>query len=117
MVNSKFKIGKVQDIQVIGRGASGRVTGVRIMGDNGVANVGKELAVRRLFGNLKSGMFVLWIVRDSDDMPVKFIFSGGGWGHGVGMCQAGACGLAQNGKSYKDILAHYFKAAELKKMY
>ena len=117
MVNSKFKIGKVQDIQVIGRGASGRVTGVRIMGDNGVANVGKELAVRRLFGNLKSGMFVLWIVRDSDDMPVKFIFSGGGWGHGVGMCQTGAMGMAENGYAYSEILKHYYTGTTVEKVY
>jgi len=38
----------------------------------------------------------------------KFILAGSGWGHGVGMSQAGAKGMAKEGYTYKEILAHYY---------
>ncbi|HLP47660.1 MAG TPA: hypothetical protein VK469_17070, partial [Candidatus Kapabacteria bacterium] len=40
-------------------------------------------------------------------------FSGKGLGHGVGLCQFGACSLAQDGKDYREILATYFPGAEI----
>ena len=49
-------------------------------------------------------------------MPSEFIYYGGGWGHGVGMCQAGAAGMAEYGYSYKEILQHYYKDTEIKKL-
>ena len=39
--------------------------------------------------------------------------TGGGWGHGVGMCQIGAIGRAEHGQTYRDILAHYYPASHL----
>lgn len=46
-----------------------------------------------------------------------FIFSGEGWGHGVGMSQYGAKGMADAGFSYRDILTHYYTGTSLKKVY
>src|SRR3954463_7706907 len=42
-----------------------------------------------------------------------FLFSGHGWGHGVGMSQYGAYGYAQHGATYEDILAHYYPGTTL----
>lgn len=42
-----------------------------------------------------------------------FYFAGRGYGHGVGMCQDGAKGMAQAGKNYKQILSHYFPSSKL----
>jgi stage II sporulation protein D len=42
-----------------------------------------------------------------------FVFSGRGWGHGVGLSQYGALGLANEGRSYAEILAHYYSGTEL----
>jgi len=42
---------------------------------------------------------------------------GAGWGHGVGLCQIGALGMALKSKSSKQILSHYFLETELKKLY
>ena len=42
-----------------------------------------------------------------------FVISGRGWGHGVGMAQWGAYGYAQQGYSYDEILAHYYKGTTL----
>ena len=47
----------------------------------------------------------------------KFVFKGHGWGHGVGMCQWGAKGMAENGKDYKEILKHYYTGVEIEKVY
>src|SRR6185503_2189772 len=42
-----------------------------------------------------------------------WLFSGRGWGHGVGLCQVGAYGMAVRGHSYRDILAHYYTGTRL----
>ena len=42
-----------------------------------------------------------------------FLFSGHGWGHGVGMSQYGAYGYAQHGSTYRQILAHYYPGTAL----
>ena len=44
-------------------------------------------------------------------------FTGRGWGHGVGMCQMGATGMAKEGASAGDILAHYYPGAALSRIY
>ena len=46
-----------------------------------------------------------------------FLFSGHGWGHGVGMSQYGAYGYAQHGFTYQQILAHYYPGATLRRLY
>ena len=45
--------------------------------------------------------------------PATLVFSGHGWGHGVGMSQYGAYGYAQHGYSYDQIVAHYFPGTDL----
>ena len=47
----------------------------------------------------------------------EIIFEGFGAGHGVGMSQWGARDFAKDGKSYREILAHYYTGTELKKLY
>jgi stage II sporulation protein D len=50
------------------------------------------------------------VAADGDD---AWVFSGRGYGHGVGMCQWGACGLANNGVTYDHILKHYYTGVNL----
>jgi stage II sporulation protein D len=52
-----------------------------------------------------------------DGIPQSFTLKGAGWGHGVGLCQIGAAVMGAKGYAYQDILAHYFKGAELNKLY
>ncbi len=65
--------------------------------------------IRTIFG-LKSTSFTISV---SDD---KVIFNVNGYGHGVGMSQYGASGMAKEGYNYKDILNHYYKNCEIKKI-
>lgn len=46
-------------------------------------------------------------------LGAEALFSGLGWGHGVGMCQWGAKSLADQGKTYRDILAYYYPGSEI----
>jgi stage II sporulation protein D len=108
---SRLGVGRFVDLEILGRGKGGRVTGVRVKGQSGKRLVLRELAVRRLFGNLNSGLFVLDIDRDKSGHPKTITFTGGGWGHGVGMCQMGAIGRAEHGQSFEQILAHYYNGA------
>ena len=59
---------------------------------------------------LKSACFD---VRKADD---DFVFEGRGYGHGVGLCQWGAKGQARDGRTWQEILEHYYPGAELRKM-
>jgi len=52
-----------------------------------------------------------------ENIPQKFILTGAGWGHGVGLCQIGAAVMGSMNYSYIEILKHYFKNSELEKIY
>ncbi len=104
-------VGHVRSLAVEGRGISGRARALRVEGVQGVARVFGELAIRRLFKNLNSGMFVV------EKAGSEWIFTGGGWGHGSGMCQTGAIGRAQRGASFRSILGWYYSGAVPEKIY
>jgi SpoIID/LytB domain protein len=90
---------------------------LRISGDAGDKEIRGELEIRRALGNLKSAMFILEIARDAGGHVTALSATGGGHGHGVGMCQVGAVGMAQAGRSYVEILRQYYGAAHLRKLY
>jgi stage II sporulation protein D len=50
---------------------------------------------------------------DATGAVERFVFTGKGWGHGVGLCQVGAYGMAQGGSSYEEILRHYYTGISL----
>jgi SpoIID/LytB domain protein len=49
--------------------------------------------------------------------PQSFKFVGGGFGHGVGMCQVGAIGMANRKRPFREILSHYYRHSTLRKIY
>jgi stage II sporulation protein D len=117
LVNRRHNIGRVQDLRVTARGPGGRVEELTIEGAEANAVVRGELTVRRLFGNLKSGMFILEAKRAGDGRLSSVTFIGGGFGHGVGMCQSGTIGRAEAGQTYDEILGHYYGGAEVRAVY
>lgn len=110
------ELGRIKSINVEGRGISGRIKTIEIIGTKNRLHVRRELNIRRLFG-LKSGMFIIDTTRDKGGWPKQFVFTGGGWGHGAGMCQMGAIGMAEGGHRYPAILKHYYLGAVIVKMY
>ncbi|MBQ9396344.1 MAG: SpoIID/LytB domain-containing protein [Proteobacteria bacterium] len=109
-------VGKVQKIEVLSRGESYRVTRIRVTGSKGKVEVERELSVRRLFGGLKSALFVMEQKKSGNDLA-SVTFYGAGFGHGVGLCQTGAIGMAQGGKNYKEILKHYYPGTHVDKLW
>lgn len=111
--------GDILDLIPVQRGRSGRLWKLKIVGTKKVLTIGKELEIRRTFSpsHLYSSAFVVDKKNEVDGVPQEFILTGAGWGHGVGLCQIGAAVMGAKGYSYEEILRHYFKGAELKKIY
>ena len=81
--------------------------------------IGKELEIRRTLStsHLYSSAFGIDKADIVDDVPGRFILTGAGWGHGVGLCQIGAAVMGEQGYNYKDFLSHYYPGSVLEKQY
>ena len=66
---------------------------------------------------LYSSAFVIILDSKENEMFKSITLKGAGWGHGVGLCQIGALGMALSKQSSKTILSHYFPSTILKKLY
>jgi len=110
-------VGSVRHLEPLERGASGRVRLLLVSGTRGATELRGELTIRRRLGMLNSALFTVAEERDARGNPVAFLFRGGGWGHGVGLCQTGAIGRAEAGQDYRAILRHYFNGAEVARIY
>ena len=116
---SGIDFGTILNLVPVLRGPSGRIVKLRIEGTRNTLVVGKELEIRRWLSksHLYSSAFVVDAVKDASGMPVRFILHGGGWGHGIGLCQIGAAVMASKGRNSEEIVKHYFRGAELVKVY
>lgn len=110
------QIGRIRRIIPGRRGVTGRLESVRIVGTEGEAVVHRD-SIRSRLGGLRSNLFVVTPQLDGDGVPQHFYFKGAGWGHGVGMCQTGAAGMAADGFSVAKILNHYYPRNELVEWY
>ncbi len=116
---SGFDFGMILDLVPVLRGPSGRILRLRIEGTEKTKTVGKELEIRRWLSesHLYSSAFVVDVERDGQGLPQRFTLRGGGWGHGVGLCQIGAAVMAAEGKKAEEIVLHYFRGARLQRLY
>jgi stage II sporulation protein D len=108
-------IGAITDLRVASRGASHRVTDLEVVGTNGTAHV-RGGRIRSALG-LREQLFVIDREYDDDGRVSEFVFVGRGWGHGVGMCQVGAYGLAKQGWTAEQIIKAYYTGVDLTRMY
>ncbi len=108
------ELGTVKSLRVTARGKSGRATSLRVVAERGEIDLRGELRIRRALGGLKSSLFVVESARDRSG---AFVLVGGGHGHGVGLCQHGAMGMAKAGKTHGQILAHYYRGAKIVKLW
>lgn len=117
--NTKCDYGQIIDLIPIERGKSGRISKLKIVGTLKTLIIGKELEIRRTLSDthLFSSAFVVDKGPQQDDVPAWFELTGAGWGHGVGLCQIGAAVMGEKGYNYNDILLHYYKDADIRKLY
>ncbi len=112
----------IRDIKVVGHAPSGRARVVEIVTDNGTHRVEGDrirwvLRPESARGPiLRSTLFKMEVSRGGGRVK-QVRLKGGGNGHGVGMCQSGAIGMASEGYSAERILAHYYPGAALVKIY
>ena len=107
-------LGKLEAMEVLARGRSGRATALKLRGSRRTIELQGELRIRRALGGLRSSMF---LVLPDRDRYGRFQLIGGGHGHGVGLCQHGAMGMARAGKDYESILAHYYQDADVQRLW
>jgi stage II sporulation protein D len=112
-------IGRLINVAVTEQSRSGRALKTRITAERGAWDIPKDkirLVVRRSRkGNLplRSSYVRLYCERDRAGFVKKMAISGGGFGHGIGMCQSGAIGMARKGYKVEQILTHYYTGTKI----
>ncbi len=114
-INRYYPIGELVDLHVQRRGPSHRVTELLIEGKD-ARSVVKGFQIRRVLG-LRETQFVIDRERDAGGGISYFRISGKGRGHGVGLCQIGAFGMALSGDDYATILKKYYTGITINKVF
>lgn len=132
-------LGRLIDIRVLRRGAGGNIMDLEVEGSNGSYRIMKEYNIRftlrpvnylseappvelqrhdgsRLpdYAVLPSAFVSFGLERNNAGEVTRVIILGGGNGHGVGMSQYGARGMAEEGYNFREILEHYYPGTELR---
>jgi stage II sporulation protein D len=105
------QVGTVRDVVPRRLGVSGRVVELGVLGSESEL-VLQGLKVRWGLG-LRENLFVIDRELDPSGEVARFVFTGKGWGHGVGLCQVGASGMAQAGATYDQVLKHYYAGIQV----
>jgi stage II sporulation protein D len=108
-------LGTLIDVRIKKQGFSRRAIELEIVTTNGVHTLkgGKIRSALRL----REQLFVMDKRYGSNGRVTSYSFTGRGWGHGIGMCQYGAYGLAKMGVRYDKIIHHYYTNIDLVKAY
>ncbi len=114
-INQYYPIGELIDLIPQKRSKSNRVVELLISGTDSQAVV-EGLRVRRVLG-LREILFVIDRDYDESGSITHFEFNGRGWGHGVGLCQVGAFGMAQAGADFEEILKKYYHGITIGEIY
>ncbi len=126
MINdaSKSNYMNILALKVLKRGGSGRIIKMEIHGIDSdgkplILPLSSEYEIRRQLhpGFLFSSAFTIHYNSHTEKIPDSITLKGAGWGHGAGLCQIGALGMALAGLSAKDIVLHYYPNTSLTKCY
>ncbi|MGH9901515.1 MAG: SpoIID/LytB domain-containing protein, partial [Pyrinomonadaceae bacterium] len=109
------RAGPIVDLRVAARGPSRRVLALEVVGAGRTARISGG-RIRSALG-LREQLFVIDRRYDEAGRLTDFVFTGRGFGHGVGMCQVGAYGMARAGRDYEQILKAYYTDISLTKLY
>jgi len=113
-VRARFPGFPFKDLRVLSRGVSGRVGRLRLIGADGESVDVEGLAVRWTL-DLPDTLFTVRRLTPKEGRS-GWQFTGRGWGHGVGMCQTGAYGMARRGNDYRAILHHYYTDVRIERI-
>jgi stage II sporulation protein D len=108
-------IGDFRDLKPYKIGNSGRAVQIQVIGSRS-SIVLNGYRVRNAL-NLRDTLFTITREQNPDGSIAGFTFHGRGFGHGVGLCQVGAFGMARAGRSYEEIIKTYYQGVQIKKAY
>jgi stage II sporulation protein D len=100
--------GKIAQIKFVGTNGERTLTGNQLRESLGLRGIPSQIAVTQTQQVASTG--------NPPMVPSTFRFSGGGYGHGIGLSQWGAFGMAQAGRNYAQILLHYYTGVKLAKL-
>lgn len=127
-------VGTILNVTMIERGVGGIGKKLRIEGSDGTRTINGQGQIRSLLGNkgititkndgqtltgwdtLPSAFVAIEVEGIDENNVTTFHIYGGGYGHGVGMSQNGAQGMAKAGKSYDEILKFFYDGVEVKEI-
>ncbi len=114
-------VGQVKSMRVLERTPSGRIRALRIETTTATFTVGKD-RIRWIFLTpagvpLNSSKWDVEVVKGAGGAVTEVVATGGGWGHGIGMCQVGAMGRARAGQEHRTILRAYYPGTEIRDLY
>src|SRR6185436_13052012 len=113
-INRRNPIQQLLDIRPVVVDASHRIAELEVTAEGGRKFTLRGLPVRWSL-NVPDNLFVYEKTKDPDGMD-RYTFYGKGWGHGVGMCQVGAYGMAFRGVGFREILMNYYTGVEIERM-
>src|SRR5581483_1875966 len=108
-------IGHIRRLTVPRRSTAGWAGELLVEGELGNREFKADI-IRRYLGGIRSNLIWIEPQFNPKGWPEEFMIYGGGWGHGVGMCQVGCYGLAKAGKDCGEILRHYFPKGSIEKL-
>ena len=114
VINRRNPIRELVDIKPLVVDASQRIAELEVTAEGGRTFVLKGLPVRWSL-NVPDNLFAYEKTKDADGMD-RYTFYGKGWGHGIGMCQVGAYGMAFRGWTFDRILKRFYTGVELTPM-
>ena len=110
-INKRFPIQQLVDLRPVTIDASQRIAELEYTAEGGRKFTAKGLPIRWSL-NVPDNLFVIEKTKDPDGMD-RYTFYGKGWGHGVGMCQVGAYGMAFRGWKFDQILKRYYTGIDI----
>jgi SpoIID/LytB domain protein len=115
---------RLEDIAVVRRGQSARAIALNVayldrQGRSHTARIADQYWIRNALHDkfLYSSAFKIDCERDGDQTLTTIRLTGAGWGHGAGLCQIGALGMAMQDYDYRTILHHYFERMTVERAY
>lgn len=112
LIAKGYNVSEVYGFEVLKRSKTQRVMIARIITNNGYLDL-NGVTLRSIIGYDKLRSTLFWIQIKNDEI----IFNGRGFGHGVGMCQWGAYGMAKKGYNYRQIIHYYYTNVHIEKLY
>lgn len=115
-LDKKSQLGRIREIKPVRRAKGGALLKVYVSGDKGSKTFGFD-SMRTALGKIRSNVIKWEYITDENGYIKEMYIYGAGWGHGVGMCQTGLKGMAEDNKHYESMLYHYFPGSYIKNRY